>query len=75
MLVTRVISLFLEQYGFYALNNFKGFNCDGTKEFIMHPDDCTKFIKCSDNMERQCSNGLRFDYNLQICNWVSIVRC
>ena len=36
----------------------------------MHPEDCTKFIKCADLGISQCPGGLRFDYHSQTCNWV-----
>ena len=41
----------------------------------MHPTDCTKFIKCSDNTLNSCPGGTRFDYSLQLCNWAYNVDC
>lgn len=48
-------------------------------EYFGHPDDCSKFCECDDQIgyERSCQPGLVFDETINVCNWpnnVSISR-
>lgn len=39
--------------------------------YFAHPDDCTKFCECDDQVgyEKSCQPGLVFDETISVCNW------
>jgi hypothetical protein len=53
-----------------GLYNDARFDCTGERQLVQHPDDCTKFIRCSNREVVQCPSGLRFNYYPQVCDWV-----
>lgn len=41
------------------------------------PFDCTQFIQCDYGKAavKKCSQGLRYDTKLSVCNWEHLVQC
>ncbi|KAK8396892.1 hypothetical protein O3P69_005105 [Scylla paramamosain] len=48
-----------------------------TPVYLAHPNDCTKFCVCDDQVafEQDCMKGLVFDEVIHVCNWPYNVDC
>lgn len=57
--------------------NGKSFKCPSFEGIFPHPDDCSKFIKCSNGEPStfQCGNGTVYNPNREYCDWKRNVNC